>query len=174
MSISIPNKIMAHAVSKQITIPLDLRTLGAVQTNALYRGILTGLIDGDGVPALIARQVREYYGLPIAGFTKYGYFHWWRVIDKPEFFGALTASLLATSMAGEKDRYDYRNRHDTTPNESFKRDIAQQTPYGEYRAIDKKYSKALKNVDLGCSDEVKELVAAMHSGSITTYEYKFN
>lgn len=168
-SVHIPKSILSVAENECVSVLIALSKLGKTQTKSLYKMLLTGIIHGKGVPARIARGIREEHCLPTAGIIDYGYFKW-KQVDEASFFTAVTAAIVGAMLAGDSTNKGRRANWLT----GLKRAIAANDSYGEHYGLSRRFLKTLDTVDLGSSDEVRKLVLGMQSGAITTYSLRFN
>ena len=175
MSINIPNSIMNLAVSNQVVVKIDLNKLGPIQKSNLCKMIVTGVIEGRGIPAQIARAVRADNKLPMLGFISKDYAKWDNCGEEqtakflPILKGAALATLMTFQSDGSNSRYYWRASREAELREQaagFTSHASEGRAYG----INKAYAKALQKLKLGSNTTVDVLSEGIKNGSVTTYD----
>ena len=99
MSINVSSSLLD--VSSSLVLTIDTDKLGPRQVIALERSVRTGITNGTGVPAQVARKVRGGYGLPRL-HTRNGYVHWDNVgPNEDNFFDVMLAMCAASALGGD-------------------------------------------------------------------------
>ena len=100
MSINVSSSLLD--VSSSLVLTIDTGKLGPRQVIALERSVRTGITSGTGVPAQVARKVRDGYSLPRL-HTRNGYVHWDNVGPKEDHFFDVMLSMCAAAELGSDD-----------------------------------------------------------------------
>jgi hypothetical protein len=169
MSVNIPDSVLRLAVKASVSVDIDLNKLGPIQRNKLHKMILTGVIEGESVPSMLASTIRSEHGLPQVSLGRYGRIKWRNITQGHELYDHIKASIVAAAIS---DTYQgsWRSHH----LDGIKNAIKAQTAESDHYYLDKKYTGAIKKLDFGCTDTLKALVANMKSGAVTTQNISYS
>lgn len=108
MSINVSSSLLD--VSSSLVLTIDTGKLGPRQVIALERSVRTGITSGTGVPAQVARKVRDGYNLPRL-HTRNGYVHWDNVGPKEDNFFGVVLSMCAASALSDGNESSTRLKY---------------------------------------------------------------
>lgn len=164
MGIHVPESIAKLAKNNQVKVDIDLTMLSKIQVNKVLRMAKTGIINGDGITALLAKSIRKINELPTAGFSGNGVFKWWGVPPDSPLFPALRAAIVATKMVVKEGFNEFPHLA------AFTVEVGHAHHTGCGYGLEKAVSKAIDAVDLGCNEAVMAVIEGIKSGRIRTQE----
>lgn len=139
-------------VTSSIVVTVDTLKFGPRQIIALERMVRTGLCEGNGVPARVARVVRKKHGAPVLTVSSHVAWHDVRP-DNDAFFDKIAAAIVADKLLHPQAQPEPQWRREI--NEKIDLALKRRSPNGSFYFYGKEFPKTIRSVVKGFNFEIE-------------------
>ena len=171
MSLNVPERIMRLTKDWKVSVDIEVSKLGKLQLSGLKKMLTTGVIKERGVPATIAKKMREAHGLPTIHITGDSV-DWKRLPGDCAFYEKLTVALVQHKLTVKPEQSGRNYYGSPDINGAMVQAEKKEAEGGVWvPGLNKAHFQKLK---LGSNETLDTFVAKLTAGEITSIPFIYS